>query len=249
MAKVTVVDDLEVERVGRETMVVRAGHEVRAMTWDEVVGCDVDGDLVIVVVRADRTTWDRYGVLRTVGDIRRRVAAGARVVGVVDRRAHANPMIGLRLAAAGIAEILRHDQLETSTHLDDLVAGRLVGLDTWTRTHSLAALGAGRRCDPSRVVERILELGGGDGAYLRAFAPGYRQKESGLSRRRAHTLRVKVAEAGDLLPPVGRATGGPVRDDSLPRWSDVVAFVNLCRGWHPTDPPEVDEDCELHHCS
>ncbi len=88
-------------------------------------------------------------------------------------------------------------------------------------------------------MAQVQELISVDVSYLEAFEPGNRQNQSGLSRRRAHTLRVKVAEWGDLSSRAYRSRGGPTRDLSLPLWFEMVAFVNLCRG---RDDLDLEDD-------
>ena len=51
-------------------------------------------------------------------------------------------------------------------------------------------------------------------------------------------IGVRLAQAGRILPSASRGGGGPVRDTSVPRWAEVVAVVNLCRGFEVADRPD-----------
>lgn len=235
MATVVLIDDHEVGRAGRQALLESWGHRVRPVTWAavEVLELDLhdDVDLTLAVVRADAGSWDRYAALGL-----RRSDAGfvglppGRVIAALSPLAVANPLVGVRLARRGIDEVIPRQQLEHGEALDALARGSVHGQPVAPSAAALAQVGVGRRTDPDLVLERIAALAASDPAYLRAFEPGLRQNESGLSRRRAHTLRVKIAELGDLLPGEDRGRGGPVRDWSLPPWSDVVAYVNRSRG-------------------
>jgi len=249
MARVVLIDDHEVGRVGRRVMLEELGHQVHACGWRDVsAGAASDpvvGDLTLAVVRADPCHWDRYQALRVLprhpvngganGESPRSSPLGSlgslgRTVAVVGWGAAANPLVGLRLANRGLNEAVLRSDLDRGEALRNLVAGRLPTQPTVSSAEVLAHLGCGRHADPDGVIERITTLARDRPAYFAAFEPGNRQLDSGLSRRRAHTLRVKVTELGDLLPRTGRGQGGPVRDWSLPSFADVVAFVNLCRG-------------------
>jgi hypothetical protein len=100
----------------------------------------------------------------------------------------------------------------------------------------------GPEADPDAVVAWVLERAAdpdGGQAYLDAFDPAHAQNTCGLSRRQARTLRVHLARAGRILPSASRSGGGPERDTSLPRWGEVVAVANLCRGFEPVERVEV----------
>ncbi len=235
---VYVVDDDEIGRLGRELVLRRLGQEVVATTWADLATRLDRGtapDLVLAVVRRDRSQWDRYVVLRSAGDLRAAVGPDTRLVAAGGEAELDNPLLGLRLVASGFEELLHRDDLASAGQLAALVSGAVRGFDPRPGPADLAVSNVGPRSDPARVVERLAELAEDDPAYLRAFQPGYRQNQCGLTRRRAHTLRVKVALMGDLQPDPARSLGGPVRDQSLPRWTEMVAFVNACRGWEPGD--------------
>lgn len=241
VATVVLIDDHEVGRAGRQALLEACGHRVRPATWSAVESLELgrhdDVDLTLAVVRADPAAWDRYAAIGL-----RRSASGfvglppGRVLAALSPSALANPLLGVRLARRGIDEALPLLQIDNADALDALAHGAVHGLPVTPSAAALARLGVGRRTDPDGVLERVLALAETDPAYLRAFEPGLRQNESGLSRRRAHTLRVKLAELGDLLPRADRGIGGPVRDWSLPSWSEVVAFVNHSRG--ASDPAD-----------
>lgn len=235
MATVVLIDDHEVGRVGRQALLEGCGHRVRPATWPAVEALQLDRhddvDVTLAVVRADPRSWDRYAALG-----HHRSGGGfvglppGRVLAALSPGDLANPLLGVRLARRGIDEAVARAQIDHAEALDELVRGTVHGLPVGPSPSALAHLGVGRRTDPDLVLERVASLAETDPAYLRAFEPGVRQNESGLTRRRAHTLRVKVAELGDLLPSAERGIGGPVRDWSLPSWSAVVAYVNRSRG-------------------
>lgn len=237
MVDVVVVDDHEVERLGRELLLRRLGVDVVAGDWAQAPGLlgSTRPALATLVVRRDVSSWDRFRSLHAVGDLRRTLGGGSRLVAVAEPAVLGSPLVRLRLAAAGIDEALLSSELSTGDALAQLVSGALTGRPVDPTAAELDGLRVGRRSAPGVVVERVLQLAEQDPAYLRAFQAGYQQNDCGLTRRRAHTLRVKVAELGDLRTDPSRWSGGPVRDQSLPRWSEVVAFVNRCRGWHPDD--------------
>ena len=240
MATVVLIDDHEVGRAGRQALLEACGHRVRPATWSAVESLELDSqddvDVTLAVVRADAGSWDRYAALG-----QRRGEAGfvglppGRVLAALSPGALANPLLGVRLARRGIEEAIPRLQVDHAEALDALARGAVHGLPVAPSAAALAYHGVGRRTDPDLVLERVVGLAATDPAYLRAFEPGLRQNESGLTRRRAHTLRVKVSEVGDLLPRAERGIGGPVRDWSLPSWSEVVAYVNRCRGIYDRD--------------
>lgn len=240
VATVVLIDDHEVGRAGRQALLEACGHRVRPATWSAVEALALDRlddvDLTLAVVRADARSWDRYGALG-----QRRPGAGfvglppGRVLAALSPGALANPLLGLRLANRGFDEVIPRVQTDHAEALDALARDVVHGLPAAPSASALLRIGVGRRSDPDVVLDRVTTLAETDPAYLRAFDPGLRQNESGLTRRRAHTLRVKLAELGDLLPRAERGLGGPVRDWSLPSWSDVVAYVNRCRGIFDSD--------------
>ncbi|MEZ5178688.1 MAG: hypothetical protein R2746_10530 [Acidimicrobiales bacterium] len=249
------IDDHEVGRAGRQALLEACGHRVRPATWSAIEALELhtqgDVDVTLAVVRADARSWDRYAALGS-----RQPGGGfvglppGRVLAALAPTALANPLLGVRLANRGIDEVVPRPQVDDAEALDAVARGTVHGLPVAPSVAALARVGVGRRSDPDLVIERVTALAATDPAYLRAFEPGLRQNESGLSRRRVHTLRVKVAEAGDLLPRADRGVGGPVRDWSLPSWTDVVAFVNRCRGvvdeYGPSLAPSPPLDSAAH---
>lgn len=230
---VLVVDDNEIERAGRAAVLRERGHRVRAVDWAGVEAGEQEVDVVLVLVRRDVSAFDRWDRLRTIGRLDGLGGPSARVVALTEDATPVTPLARLRLLRAGAAEVHVAGQLATGALLDALVRVRVDcnRLDTG----SIGRIEFGPRCDPSAVVDHVLTKAEEDEAYLRAFRPEVAQNQSGLTRRRAHTLRVRVANLGDLRSPAP-CGGGPVRDLSLPRWNDMVRFVNLCRLWDPADP-------------
>lgn len=234
---VVIVDDAEIGCLGWLKAVEEPGHHARAMNWDAAgQGSPEFGgiDLMILVLRRDPQSWDRYRALGHGRCLRGGVGPACRMVAVLDPREMANPMIGLRLASLGVDEVIPAHQLRTRSAAADLIDGQLGGSDPRPSSVQLAARRVGRRSDPNQVISHLLNLPS-EPDYLRAFDPYLRQNQCGLSRRQALTLRRKVCEIGDLAPDPSNGAGGPVRNRSMPRWSEVVAFVNECRGWDPDD--------------
>lgn len=244
MRTVVVVDDNEVERLGRRLVLESAGYSCSAVPWEAVTEDRPDKpdrpdrpilwtqvDLVLASVRPDGSEWDHYAAIGRVADLRDRVGPNCRLAVVLNTEAMTNPLLGMRLSRAGVTEILHSAQVGGRMGLDSVASGRTPGRDPQPPTQVLKRHRIGPRSDPTAVIEKIVDLGESNEAYYLAFSPGYRQNECGLSRRQAHTLRVHMSRLGDLQPDPARSMGGPERDHSLPHWSEVVAFVNLCRGW------------------
>lgn len=230
--RLVLVDDHEVGRVGRSALLTAAGFEVRSTNWSGVEEdkFGISSDLVMAVVRPDGSAWDRYHRLRRLRSPVLSVNQRLRTVAIVSPRGLANPALALRLAALGIDEMVDRRLASNRDDLSAVVTGHLPVQPTNLTAQEMGRLGFGKRSDPERVVSQLIDLIAVDRSYLAAFEPGNRQNQSGLSRRRAHTLRVKVAEWGDLTSRANRTRGGPIRDLTLPLWSETVAFVNMCRG-------------------
>lgn len=239
MVDVLVVDDNEIERAGRELVLRRHGHRVEAIDWSAARMPPRRAEVVVAVVRRDLTSFDRWHRLRRAGGLHMLGRPGARVMALTSDPAPVSPIARWRLVRAGADGIFTTADLSTGVLLDAVV--RVARPQASAPRAVIGRVAIGPNCHPRAVVEHILEKAATDPAYLRAFEPGTAQNACGLSRRRAHTLRVKVAALGDLTA-LTPATGGPPRDLSLPRWSDMVDFVNLCRLWEPYDAapdPEV----------
>lgn len=242
MVDVLIVDDNEIERAGRELVLRRHGHRVRAIDWAAAGTVATEAEVVLAVVRRDPTTFDRWQRLRSAGGFRHLGRPDARVMALTADPV-LSPIARLRLARDGADGIFSTADMSTGVLLDAVV--RVTRPTVSVPRPVIGQVAIGGDCDPVAVVEHVLAKAATDPAYLRAFEPGTAQNACGLSRRRAHTLRVKVAALGDLTA-LAPATGGPVRDLSLPRWSDMVSFVNQCRIWSPDDPEgSVSEPIEL----
>lgn len=238
MGRIVVVDDDEVSAVGAKVVLNRVGFDAVDTVWRDLPN-RLAGmghiEVVIAVVRRDVSSWDRYRNLHAAGDLRSHLPASTRIVAVAGAADAANPLLGLRLHRAGVDDLLTMRHVQSFERLAAVAGGQMTGRDPRPAPEALAPAFVGRRSDPSQVIDLIARLSLRDPAYLRAFTPGMAQSASGLTRRRAHTLRVKVAKIGDLSPDPSRRTGGPIRDESVPRWSQVVPFVNQIRGWRPED--------------
>ena len=238
MGRIVVVDDDEVSAIGARVVLNRLGFDAAEVSWKDLrqqVASVGEIDVLIAVVRRDPTSWDRYRSLHAAGDLRAHVAATTRVVAVTGAAEATNPLLGLRLHRAGVDDVLTQRHIQSVERLAAVASGHMVGLAPCPAPEALTPGFVGRRSDPTQVIDLINRMALRDPAYLRAFTPGLAQSSSGLTRRRAHTLRVKIAKLGDLSPDPSRRTGGPVRDESVPRWSQVVPFVNQIRGWRPED--------------
>lgn len=243
MVRVLVIDDGEVGRLGRAAALDLAGHRPTAVGWEEA-GRIADRprstrfDLVLAGLRPDPTSWDRYRALGTLRALVDGMDASVDVVALVWGAAAVNPFLGLRLARAGVSRVVPACDAASSADLDAVVSDPRVGRCPVPDTFELALAGVGPDCDPDAVVAWVSERADdpklGD-AYQRAFDPAFAQNTCGLSRRKAHTLRVHLAAIARMLPAAARSAGGPERDLSLPRWSEVVAVANQCRGLETED--------------
>lgn len=247
MAKVLVVDDGEVGRLGRAAALEVAGHRPTAMGWEEagrLAGApgSTDVDLVLAGLRPDPTAWDRYHTIGTLARLRWSLDRSPEVIAIVWGSAINNPLLGLRLARAGVGRMVSASEVACARSLDALVRNPTAGRSPTPSGHELACVGVGPDSDPEAALEWVLERAShperGSG-YLKAFDPAYAQNTCGLSRRQAHHLRAWLSRTADILPSVSRNGGGPVRDTSMPRWSEVVTVVNLCRGLDDVDAVEA----------
>ena len=246
MAEVLVIDDGGVGRLGRSAALEAAGHRPTAMGWEEA-GRLAGGrgstrfDLVLAGLRPDPSSWDRYPMLATVSRLRESLDGRPEVVAILWGSAVGNPLLGLRLARAGVTRVVPAEVAACAASLHRVVTDPHVGRPPAPTSHQLACVGVGADSEPDAVVAWVMERAArpesGSG-YRNAFDPAHAQNTCGLSRRQAHTLRVRLAQAGRILPSASRGGGGPVRDTSVPRWAEVVAVVNLCRGFEVADRPD-----------
>lgn len=238
MVDVLVVDDDEIERAGRELVLDRRGHRVVGVGWGDLPAIDHDAEVVLAVVRRDPSSFDRWDRVRAAGRLDELGRAGSRTIALTADPVPVSPIARLRLRRAGAAGVLTTASVSTGDLLDDLVRAEQLAVNPPGGSSGRVVIGP--RCDPGSVVEHVLGKAAQDPAFADAFEPGLPRNQTGISRRRSHTLRVKVAELGDLraVPP---SSGGPVRDLSIPRWTDIVSFVNQCRVWDATDHLRVDQ--------
>ncbi len=144
-----------------------------------------------------------------------------------------NPLLGVRMARAGISRAVPSTDAGSSDDLHAIVTDATVGVRPTPTSQQLACVGVGVETDPDAVIAWIqdrMDHPEHGPAYRNAFEPMFAQNTCGLSRRQAYALRVGLTKAGRILTPVGRSGGGPVSDVSLPRWSEVISVANLCRG-------------------
>lgn len=237
MARVLVIDDGEVGRLGRAAALDAAGHRTTAMGWEEAGRLSARTrsarfDLVLAGLRPDPTSWDRYSAIGTLRELGGVLEGPPELVALLWGRAVTNPLLGLRLARAGVSRVVEAGDASTIEELDRLVTSG-TGRSPLPDSLALALAGVGPGCDPEAVMawveDRASDPEAGP-AYLRAFDPNYAQNTCGLSRRKAHNLRVRLARLADIPPASARSAGGPHRDTSLARWAEVVGVVNACRG-------------------
>lgn len=245
MKKVLVVDDHEVEGIGRAEAVRRAGHSATYLSWNRLIETSATNavpegegfDLVLAVVRRDVTRWDRYWVLGAVGDLSGRFGATTRIVAGVPGSRRAHPALVMRLEAAGALELVNLADLVSIGQMEGLLDRPARGCHP--ERAELAITGLDASGQPSLVIDFLTSQAKSRPEVLEAFRPELAQNQLGLSRRQVHTLRRKVCALGGLHAGNGISAGGPPRDTSLARWSRVVDFVNACRGWSPEDELEL----------
>lgn len=180
-------------------------------------------DLVLIDPATPRA-WDRWSGFGVAPPVAAARAPGALVVAFSSVAAF-SPMVRLRATEAGVDA--HHDVRTIAEHadlarlLDDPRAGSLPP----PSRHELSALGVGPRSRPGAALAYVEQAGVRD-----AFVPGLDLSGTGLSRRGAINLRRTVSALADLRTDAGRATGGRLRDLSLPTWREVVRLVTHARG-------------------
>lgn len=241
MAKVLLIDDDEIERLGRAVVLENLGHEVVNRRWSGVTGGDrspIGADLVLLAIRPDEKAWDRFAQISAVREVRSRLDPRTRVAAMAWATVARNPMIDLRLATGGVTEILEPEQVACRDGLQWVVEDAERGRPARPTPRDLALWQVGPGSDPEAVLAWVAHRAQGDPAYWRAFEPGCNQNRCGLSRRQTFAVRAKVAEMGQLRFDPWSPTGGPARRHTSPRWSEVIRFVNLCRGVDPLEAVE-----------
>lgn len=241
MTCVLVIDDCEIERLGRAAALAQLGHEVSVSSWSEfdaAPAVPASCEFVLAMVRPDVTSWDRYRSIQNLGLVRSMVGKRCRVVAGLAASGLANPLVRLRLDRAGISEVVAGTALPDGQSLAKLLDRRLRVQAPAPSPMDLALVGVGATCDPSSVVAWVLGAAEETPCLLQAFEPNVQQNQTGLSRRQALRVRARLAELG-AVHATRTQGGGPARDCSLPRWSEVIAIVNLCRGWESASTPFV----------
>ena len=170
--------------------------------------------------------------MATMAAFRQSLGPRTATVGVVESAGFHNPVLRLRVERAGIERVVDASTVRTVDDMHSVATDSSAATPTRPSDVELLSAGVTRGSDPDAVVAWVLDRLSGPLAesYRRAFDPRITQAACGLSRRQAHTLRVRVAGLGRIRPSQSCSGGGPVRDRSLPRWNEVVAVVNLCRG-------------------
>lgn len=241
MGSVLVVDDREVFRLGLAEAIRRSRDQVEALGWEDLHDPHPHRfavDVVIAVLRPLRDSWDPFAYLGDPRILGRVVESGGRLVGVVAADAPVHPVLTRRFRDSGFAEIVPIDSIRSVDGVAALLAGTGDDPSGDELNAALAREGVGPNSDPIAVLALLREQAESDPAVLRAFDGRTTQQRSGLSRRRIHALRRRVSELGDLRFRSPGSGGGPPRDLSLPRWSQVVEFVDHCRGGGVGEPRE-----------
>ena len=248
-AQVLIIDDREISRLGRAAVLTAMGLEPITAAWDgvdravEEGGIDVDRvGFVIASIRPNVESWDRFGAVGTLAKLVAAAPASARIVALLRGSAIDNPLLGLRLARAGVHRLVPSSEASSTDQIRRLVEDPRTGWAPSPSNADLALLSVAPTTDPEAVVAWVMERLQSDPdaeAYRNAFNPGVAQNACGLSRRKAHSMRVRLSALGRLTVPPTRFGGGPVKDCTLPRWTEVIAIANLCRGYHP-DEAELD---------
>lgn len=229
-----VVERSEVSRLGRAAVARRAlgaGWEVTTADPDSDLR-GVKADLVVAVVAPDGRGFDRYDVVDRIGQLvhgTRADAQGAVPVGatVVAATVHPNPLLDIRLVAAGVHRVVSVDAVSRSDGghfaavVEAAVGSARGGGGDEERQDPVRWAGT----DPGAVLAYVAAHG-----IQEAFAPGSSQVESGLSRRGIMRVRRDLAELGGIRPSLHRYTGGADRRIDLPTWREVVTYVNCARG-------------------
>lgn len=234
--KVLLVEDGDIGRFGRSAALEQGGHRVEATRWNDLeewAGGQAP-DLLVAVLRPDEGRWDQYHRIASLARLTAVLGPDVAVAAVVEPAAFTNPLLTLRLQRAGAQRVASETALRNVGDMLALVDGG-AAVPAQPTEIDLKLAGVQRGCDPDAVIAWVEERFRGPlaDAYRRAFDPCVTQAQSGLSRRQAHTLRVRLSALGRIRPNPGYSGGGPVRDCTLPRWNEVVAVVNLCRGFSP----------------
>ena len=242
-AQVLIVDDREISRLGRAAVFTGMGLEPVVSSWDHIEAAIDQGrievdrvGLVIASLRPNVESWDRFGAVGTLAKLVAAAPASARIVALLRGPAIDNPMLGLRLARAGVHRVVASGEASSTEQIRRLVEDPSVGWAPAPSHSDLALLSVAPATDPEAVVAWVMDrlLADPDAeAYRNAFRPGVAQNACGLSRRKAHSMRVRLTALGRLAVSPARFGGGPIKDCTLPRWTEVIAIANLCRGYDP----------------
>lgn len=248
-AQVLIIDDREISRLGRAAVLTALGLEPVTISWNDVEAALDEGrlqldrvGLLIASMRPNVESWDRFGAVGILAKLVTETPASARIIALLRGPAIDNPMLGLRLASAGVHRVVASGDASSTDQIRRLVEDPGVGWAPAPSHSDLALLSVGPTSDPEAVVAWVMDrlLADPDAnAYRNAFTPGIAQNACGLSRRKAHSMRVRLSALGRLAVSPSRFGGGPPKDCTLPRWTEVIAIANLCRGYHP-DPAELD---------
>lgn len=227
--RVAVVEDDEIERVGRVAVLGDRGVEVaavgdfaEALGWGDEVWSAID--VLITDAHDASQDWDYFTGVNVVRAARVRRRRGDLRIVVITACA-TNPVLKLRLAQAGADEMWPLESVRTSGALIAMLRGNHPGpggtpLDALVRP---PLVGPGSR--PEAVLDHVRAVG-----MTEAFEPDLQGSRPGVSHRRSITLRRHIARLSDLRTTPHRSSGGPIRDTSLPTWREIFNYVNDARG-------------------
>lgn len=228
--RLVIVERNEVGRLGRVAVAQRAlgaGWQVAGLRPSDLAdGMRTDTDLgpgipgvILAIVGPDGPAFDRFDLVAGLGSLRTVTSEGVRprVVAAVDSD---NPLLRVRLAAAGVDRIVGLSQVSVSE--PGVFAGAICIADG---SAARSGLGASLGTDPDAVLDYVVRH------HLEAaFEPGLSQAKTGLSRRAVQRIRRDIAGLGGIRPSLDRYTGGADRSVDLPTWRDIVTYVNCARG-------------------
>jgi hypothetical protein len=196
----------------------------------EQVGSSCRSDLVVVVVEADGTGFDRYDVTAAIVKLQSG-QAWARPA-ILAARSGLNPLLDVRLLQAGAQTLIPIDHIARS---DDgrilavfeecLAAGSSERRSARSAAGELADVAKVAGTDPTAVLDYVVSRD-----LEPVFDPHLAQADLGLSRRAVMRIRRDISALGGIRPSLNRYTGGAERNIELATWREVVAYVNWARG-------------------
>lgn len=241
--RIGVIEADEIERIGRLSVLDRAGCSVvDAATPDEAAEWGESDwrrlDVLLLGLAPDHSQWDRYGHLE-IARAAHEAHPNLRVVAL--HAASMHPLVRVRLDLAGVRRACPSNLARTAQSLADLVHPRPHAVDR-ARKAACDVRGAivGAHTDPTAVLKCVV-----DDDLCEVFDHADTQADTGLSRRAIIRIRSCVTRLGDLSVPSGYFTGGPCADRSMPSWRAVVDYVNCARGYDGVSASLFGDDRDM----